>query len=238
MAKQYATPGPRTMKPEVATDPAVNRCSLGAQLLFDRLIVNADDQGRQIGDPIVVKAACFPRCAEASLARVKAWLGELATERLVLRYEADGEPLVQLTGWWRHQDNQRRIFPSRWPAPDGWADRKKVEPGRLPADPPPYDGPWPADGPPDAGHSPANGAPNAGTWPREVSPSPMPMPVPLAVASANASAAAVASAPAGAGERGDGTWFDPAPRPGVERAGDTLARVVGRRAGSGGSDSA
>ena len=35
----------------------------------------------------------------------------------------------------------------------------------------------------------------------------------------------------------DGTWFDPAPRPGVEKAGDTLARVVGRRAGSGGSDS-
>jgi hypothetical protein len=35
----------------------------------------------------------------------------------------------------------------------------------------------------------------------------------------------------------DGTWFDPAPRPGIERAGDTLARVVGRRAGSGGSDS-
>jgi hypothetical protein len=47
----------------------------------------------------------------------------------------------------------------------------------------------------------------------------------------------VAAAGTGETRPRDGTWFDPAPRPGVEKAGDTLARVVGRRASSGGSDS-
>ena len=215
MAKQYGTPGPRVMKPEVATDPALARCQLGAQLLFDRLIVNADDQGRQIGDPIVVKAVSFPRVAEASLGRVRKWLGDLAAEGLIAQYVADGEPLIQITGWWRHQDNQRRIFPSRWPAPDGWRDRVKVEVGRLPAEPPPDYAPWPADGPPDVGQPRANGAPIAGHWPTESAPSPMPMPVPLAVASATAGAGAIAHAGAGHG--------------GPERVGDIAARAAAAR---------
>jgi hypothetical protein len=199
--KQFGTPGPRTMKPEVATDPALARCSLGAQLLFDRLIVNADDQGRQIGDPIVVKASCLPRVAEASLPRVKRWLAELAEGELIIRYAADGEPLLQLTGWWRHQDNQRRIFPSRWPAPEEWTDRTKVEPGRLPSHEQPEEPDWfepPATGAPNAGHPRADGAPNAGHWPRKVSPSPMPSQA-TAVAPSQATATAAASASRRAG---------------------------------------
>jgi hypothetical protein len=131
VSKAYGTKGPRAIKPEMALDPALARCTIGAQLLFDRLIAAADDQGRLIGDGVVVKAECFPRVSMATPRRVDAWLEELAAKALIVRYENKGEPLVQIRGWWKHQQNQRRAYPSRYPAPQDWTDHVTVEPERL-----------------------------------------------------------------------------------------------------------
>jgi hypothetical protein len=96
---------------------------MGAQLLFDRLIVQSDDQGRQQADPSIIKAVCFPYFEEATPKRITAWLKELERADMARLYRVGKAALVQLTGWWKFQSGMRRAYPSRWPAPDGWDDR-------------------------------------------------------------------------------------------------------------------
>ena len=131
-----------------ATSISLARCCPEAQLLFDRLISQADDQGRLQGDPMLVKAQCMPLLDKATTKAVDRWLGELAEQGMILRYEAAGQALIQIVKWWEHQDWMRHIYASRWPAPDGWRhDRTKGSGERQPAD----------DAPPDDGTSPPFG---------------------------------------------------------------------------------
>jgi hypothetical protein len=119
MPKLYGTPGPRMVYPSTATSRKLARCSLAAQLLWDRLIAAADDQGRLAADPLLVKAACFP-LVEASPDDIDGWLAELEAQRFIVRYEVAEEPLVQIRNWWEHQGGMRHAWPSRWPGPEGW----------------------------------------------------------------------------------------------------------------------
>jgi hypothetical protein len=59
----------------------VNACSLGAEVLFVRLIAAADDYGNYYGDPSLILCYLFGhRMAkgEVSVADVESWRGELA----------------------------------------------------------------------------------------------------------------------------------------------------------------
>lgn len=142
MPKKYGTPGPRLMLPTVCTSVPVSGCSIEAQLLFDRLIAQADDQGRLQGEARVVAALCMPLVRQATETRVSKWLGELGGSGLIQRYASEGRQLIQITGWWDNQGTPRRAYPSRYPAPEGWTDRV-----RLDGTPPPEE-PQPADKPP------------------------------------------------------------------------------------------
>lgn len=123
MPKAFGTPGPRAIYPDVATSRSLAGCSIEAQLLFDRLLALADDQGRLEGDSVVIKAICVPLVAAMTPRRVEAALAELAAARLILRYALPLYPaLVQLVTWWRWQAGQRRAYPSKWPTPPGWDD--------------------------------------------------------------------------------------------------------------------
>lgn len=150
MPKQWGTPGPRMMYPAVCTSPALGQCSVEAQLLFDRLIAQADDQGRLIGDPRVVAGLCMPLVVRATPQTVRRWIDELVKAELVLRYASPVGPLLQLLGWWDHQGGMRRAYPSRWVCPDGWVDRVYGLPNGA-ADGGRYAGSVPADSGQDAG---------------------------------------------------------------------------------------
>lgn len=123
MPKEYGTPGPRALHPDVATSKSLGRCGILSQLLFDRLISQADDQGRLEDGAEYVKAICLPLVAKATPRVVEDSLDELAREGMLLRYRAGGRDLIQLTSWWAYQGSMRWSYPSRWPAPDGWEDR-------------------------------------------------------------------------------------------------------------------
>lgn len=149
MPKKFGTPGPRLLMPTVCTSVPLASCCLEAQLLFDRLIAQADDQGRLQGEPRVVAALCMPLIRSATERRVAHWLAEIAAAGLIARYESDGRELIQLLGWWENQGAPRRAYPSRYPAPEGWDDRVRVD-GETPqsaGDPPPV-GRQPAATPP------------------------------------------------------------------------------------------
>lgn len=128
----------RAVYPSAATSLSLARCSVEAQLLFTRLIAAADDQGRLQGDPMLVKASCLPLVDRATTKAVDRWLAELDEQGMIRRYEAGSQPLIQVVKWWEHQGWLRHLFPSRWPAPDGFEDRTKGHGSS--ADAPPDDG--------------------------------------------------------------------------------------------------
>lgn len=139
MPKQYGTPGPRFIYPDACTSRSLAACDPLAQLLFDRLIVQCDDQGRLEGDAAVIRALCLPLIARATVKAVDKWLAELEREGMIQRYTASGRPLLQVTNWWDYQGGMRRSYPSRWPAPRGWegdrvrgVDAPPVAPERPP----------------------------------------------------------------------------------------------------------
>lgn len=115
----------RAVYPSAATSISLARCSIEAQLLFTRLIAAADDQGRLQGDPMLVKAQCLPLVDKATTKAVERWLAELDTQGVIQRYEAGDQALVQVVKWWEYQGWLRHLFPSRWPAPEGFEDRTK-----------------------------------------------------------------------------------------------------------------
>jgi hypothetical protein len=133
MPKEYGTPGPRAIYPEICTSRSIAACSVEAQLLFERLISQADDQGRLEGDALVIKALCAPLVARVSVRVVDRSLDELVGQDLIRRYQAGSHTLVQIVTWWRWQQSQRRAYPSRWPAPDGWEDAVYGHGGDSPA---------------------------------------------------------------------------------------------------------
>lgn len=132
MPKEYGTPGPRAIYPDICTSRSVAACSIEAQLLFDRLLAQADDQGRLEGDAAVIKSLCVPlvdTIPARTIGRgshrfvgIDELLAELEAEELVIRYSVGRSRLVQVLTWWRWQQGMRRAYPSRWPAPDGWVD--------------------------------------------------------------------------------------------------------------------
>jgi hypothetical protein len=122
MPKAYGTPGPRAIYPDICTSRTMAAVSVRAQLLFDRLIAQADDQGRIEGDATIVKAICVPLVADFTLRTTEAALVELVRADLVLRYKAERNDLIQLVTWWRWQAGMRRAYPSRYPAPPEWND--------------------------------------------------------------------------------------------------------------------
>lgn len=132
MVKQFGGPGPRQLFPAACTSESLARCSVEAQLLFDRLIVQADDQGRCVGAPQIVRGLCMPLVEAMTTAGVERCLGELSAAGMIELYATPkGQQLIQLLGWWTWQGSPRRIYPSRWPAPPGWQDRVRVEAERL-----------------------------------------------------------------------------------------------------------
>lgn len=128
MPKQYGTPGQRSLWPSIATSVPLARCSVWAQLLFERLISQADDQGRQQGEPVLVAAACMPLMRKATPKAIEKWIEELVEAELILWYQSKREWLIQIRNWWDHQSGQRWVYPSRWPAPRGWDDRAPKTP--------------------------------------------------------------------------------------------------------------
>jgi hypothetical protein len=130
MPKLFGSPSSRAIWPSIARSVPLARCTLEAQLLFERLISQADDQGRLQGEPVLVAAACVPLVRKATPKAVERWIEELVENDLILWYQAGPgkQWLIQLCNWWDHQSGQRWIYPSRWPAPRDWEDREPKTP--------------------------------------------------------------------------------------------------------------
>jgi len=104
-----------------------------AILIATWLIPHADDQGRMRASPRQLKAQVFPMIDAIGAADITAALQRMAAVGMVALYTApDGTPLLQFLSWWKWNDGQRWIYPSNFPAPEGWQDRVRVNSKDVP----------------------------------------------------------------------------------------------------------
>jgi hypothetical protein len=104
----------RTIKPEFCTSEQVVECSPIARLLFIQMWCFCDDAGIHPDKPMRIKMQCFPG-DPFTIDQMRGWLDELHAAGLIVRYEADGQRWIKVTGWDKHQKIDRPTC--RYPAP-------------------------------------------------------------------------------------------------------------------------
>ena len=112
----------RIVPQSLSTDPRVGCLSLKAALLYDRLWINCDDQGRISGNPAEIKYATCPNIDHITKEDIPELLKELQTQELVKVYSTSKVNAIQMLDWWEVQKLQW-AYPSEYPPHEGWQDR-------------------------------------------------------------------------------------------------------------------
>lgn len=105
----------RILKESVCTSDNVDKLSSFQETFFYRLIVNCDDFGRMDARPQILASKLFP-LKSVRIAHVTDALRALTSAELIVLYEKDGHPFLQMKTWDRHQTI--RAKKSKYPSPD------------------------------------------------------------------------------------------------------------------------
>ncbi|WP_202495599.1 hypothetical protein [Streptomyces sp. SID4982] len=106
----------RTIKPEFFTSLTIADLPLTARLTFIGLWTHADDAGRCIDDPRLIKAALWP-LDDRTASDIETDLKLLSESSLITRYVLNQKRYLAVTGWDEHQRINRPTA-SKLPAPD------------------------------------------------------------------------------------------------------------------------
>ena len=111
----------RFVSTSIALDPALNRASVPAQLLYLRCIPHLDRDGLIIGRPAALWARVAPLMDDL-LPTMPGLIDELATLGLVLRFETAIGPVLWFKGFNKNQQGMRydREGPSEYEPPPGY----------------------------------------------------------------------------------------------------------------------
>lgn len=94
----------RTIKPIVCTSRTVaNLSSDSVRLHWERLWMYADDEGRGIDDPRLIKAALFPLDDRKTPKVINNYQTELAKKGFIVRYRVDDQPVFAIPTFLEHQ---------------------------------------------------------------------------------------------------------------------------------------
>lgn len=104
----------RLLKEGIVDSSAIDGLSADEEVLFYRLLVVADDFGRMDARLPIIKSKCFPlKDAPKMLEKLDGWLRSLVRQELVIRYQVDGKPYIQILKW-----EQRIRSKEKYPSPD------------------------------------------------------------------------------------------------------------------------
>lgn len=104
----------RIIKESICTSEQIDELSQGAEILFYRLMVNADDFGLFDARLKLIASKCFPLKSIDSK-RLQSDIAELCAVGLVSLYEVDGRTYGQIVSWEKHQ--QIRAKRAKFPLP-------------------------------------------------------------------------------------------------------------------------
>lgn len=106
----------RILKESICTSDTLDELTWMEEVFWYRLIVNCDDYGRFDARPAILRSRLFPLKSSVTEKNVKEILNKLSTVGLVILFEYEDKPYLQLATWDRHQ--QIRAKKSKYPAPD------------------------------------------------------------------------------------------------------------------------
>lgn len=106
----------RSIKPDFFHS-SITQCSIPARLTFQGLWCHADDFGRGVADPRIIKGAVWPLDDDVTHVEVAQHLDELEATRHILRYEVGGKSLLVILSWEDHQAAAFRRGDAKYPPP-------------------------------------------------------------------------------------------------------------------------
>lgn len=105
----------RIIKETIRTDRKINELSDFQYRLWSYLITYVDDYGRGNADAEILKGFVFPKRKDATPAKIKAAMRELAAAGLIVLYSVGEEDYFYFPTWGEHQRIQTKK--SKYPAP-------------------------------------------------------------------------------------------------------------------------
>lgn len=93
----------RSIKPEFFSSLDIVCLSERARLMFIGLWTYADDAGRGLDEPRLIKAALFPLDDAVTVKVIVRLMDELEKAGRIVRYSVDDLRLFEITKWARHQ---------------------------------------------------------------------------------------------------------------------------------------
>lgn len=94
----------RSAKPEFWTDPKMCGMSRDIRFTFKGIWeVSADDRGRFMADPRIIKANVWPLDDDITLNKLRKWLKVLADSGRIVLYRVEGIEYGYLVNWLKHQ---------------------------------------------------------------------------------------------------------------------------------------
>lgn len=115
----------RILKESICTSDSLDKLNSFQENVFYRLIVNCDDFGRMDARPKVLASRLYP-LKDIRAEQIENALQALSSAGLVILYQVDGKPFVQMKTWERHQ--QIRAKKSKYPAPESQTQNKMKKP--------------------------------------------------------------------------------------------------------------
>lgn len=92
----------RAIDPKIWESPHFKRLVILDRLIFVGLITTADDYGKLNGEEAIVRSRIFPY-DDISLEEIEKSLKKLVDERMVQRYEVDGNKYIKIIKWDEYQ---------------------------------------------------------------------------------------------------------------------------------------
>lgn len=116
----------RNISPQIFTDEFIGTQSMRLRLLWMGLILTmADDQGRLLYKPILIRLSVFPydqnvlpRDVDSDLLKLKK-----ANKIVIYSIKGDNNQYIQILKWWTYQVSSQWAKRSAYPAPPKWVDR-------------------------------------------------------------------------------------------------------------------
>lgn len=105
----------RIIRESICRSDSIDSLSWFEEVLFYRLIVNADDYGRFDGRESIINSYCFP-LKDLRNKQISDALNRLASVGMVYTYEVKAKPFLQIANWEQYQ--QIRAKRSKYPEPE------------------------------------------------------------------------------------------------------------------------
>lgn len=105
----------RSIKPGICDNEVLGTSDLAYTVLFERLWMMADREGRLEDRPLRIKAQAFPYREGLDVEPLLQWLHD---HGFILRYASAGNRFIQVVKFGEHQSPHIKEAPSKIPAPD------------------------------------------------------------------------------------------------------------------------